>query len=162
MRPAIGSRRRQPGTRQTIMAACYGDTQPCGTAMPPLISASAMSHQEKLSHGSRIKDSQFMACQLLISVYICASLLRGQGAALTGGRRVTGAFSLSPVPWARVPACPVATTQITSDHIFIPNHCIVSNFRVKNVLRVRQFSVFIKPLLDNVFSCLVRMRSTEF
>ena len=75
MRPAIGSRRRQPGTRQTIMAACYGDTQPCGTAMPPLISASAMSHQEKLSHGSRIKDSQFMACQLLKSVYICASLL---------------------------------------------------------------------------------------
>ena len=82
-----------------------------------------------------------MASQLLIYVQICASLL------LRGSldRRVAGAFSLSPVPWA---------SGHNTDHIrshFYPNHCIVSNIRVKNILLV-SFLVF-KNFVGNVSSC---------
>ena len=118
--------------RQTIMAACYGDTQPSGTAMASLSRHQpsnrgpwliVTTRQEKLSQLTDKRFSGFMASQLLIYVQICASLLRLRGSL---DRRVTGAFSLSPapVPWA---------SGHNTDHIrshFYPNHCIVSNIRV--------------------------------
>ena len=67
---------------------------------------------------------------------------------MTGGRRVAGAFSLSPVPWAQAVQCP----QHRADHIrshFYPNHCLQSPFKkYSHILSV--FSRLKKTLLSNV------------